>query len=101
LAVDVRHVQTLAFVRSVCINLYDYLEKFFVTADRSFPTILERCPDKAMPEIFQRFLMRFYGTNVENLLSVIDNLLLLSAIGNKSDQVLYIYIYVYSVDSAS
>jgi hypothetical protein len=90
-----------AVARSVCINLYDYLEKFFAAADCSFPTILQRCPDKAMPEIFQRFLMRFYGTNVENLLSVINGLLLLSTIGNKNNQVLCIYIYVYFVDVVS
>ena len=70
-----------AVARSVCINLYDYFEKFFSTADRSFVTILERCPDKSMSQTFQDFLMRFYRVDVDNLPTVIDNLFLLSKIG--------------------
>lgn len=76
-----------AVSRSVCINLYDYFEKFFTTADRSFLTILDRCPDKSMSEVFQKFLTRFYSVDVDNLSVVIDNLLSLSEIGNEHEQV--------------
>jgi hypothetical protein len=85
-------MQMPAVAWSVCINLYNYLEKFFATTDYSFSTILECHSDKTISEIFQKFLMRFYGADVENLLSVINNLLLLSIIGNEDDQILYIYI---------
>lgn len=88
----------LAVAQSVCINLYDYFERFFAAADRSFPNILERCLDKSVLQIFQSFLTRFYGADLDNLSVIIDNLFSLSTIGNGHEQVLYISIYVYAVD---
>ena len=87
IACDARHPQASAVSRSVCINLYDYFEKFFTAADRSFPAILDRCPNKTMSQVFQDFLTKFYSVDVNNLSAIMSNLLSLSEIGNEHEQV--------------